>query len=219
VKGGAFDLYGPSEEDMLDPVAFYGTYYCMSEDFAQYTLTISSGVNLKIKNLWQASKEEDYTNYRFYTAEYMAKKYNNSRFAGCGALVVDDTYIYWITSENGENPEFTAQLESGAYMEFTTTEKSLDIVTGNPKNYYGNYTYQDGSSLKIIDEDTCSLYLPGNNMNGASNYIYANRAILEKLNIRGDSGIVIYKDSKYLCFIFEDKDLVLNGQYTFEYNG
>ena len=212
------DIFGPSASSTLDASEYYGTYYAVSDEFTEYKLTISDRrVQFYSKSLMGNGGIQTFDDSEqvFYTADYMQKQFEDTDFLGCGALVLGDRYIFWITSDDGENSEFTITLTSGEWVEFTAVEKTLSSVTGDPKNYYGTYEYGSNNSIQLY-KDSCNLFIEGNNSNGTWSYVYANSAILKKINVNGYSkGIIAYKNDSYVWFVFSGSDLLLKGEYRF----
>ena len=97
------------------------------------------------------------------------------------------------------------------------TLKTLETITGDPKDYYGSYSYDANNSL-TINKDTCRLYLESeNNSNGTWSYIYANKDVMKKLGVDNvDKAIVVYKNDLYDWFAIDGNDLLMNGSYEFE---
>lgn len=213
-------VFGPSISDKLSATGYYGTYYGVSDNFTEYKLTISDRrVELYTKDLMRSGGISTYDDGEqvFYTAAYMQKQFNNEDFPDTAALVLDKQYIFWITNEEGESPEFTVVLASGEHVELTTTVKNVETITGDPKNYYGSYKYDINNSITIY-KDNCSVHIEGAQSNGWV-YIYANDAIFNVLGIDATgNGLIVYNNytDEYICFYFSGEDLLMDGRYKFE---
>lgn len=213
------DIIGPMGSDVLEASDYYGTYYGVTDDYTEYRLIISDRrVELRQKGLTEASGSiSTYDNQEqvFYSQNYAEKHFETPGFNIYGALVLDESYILWITSSEGQTPKFRVSMKNGGYLELTQNVKTVASITGDPKNYYGTYEYS-GNTLKIY-ENNCYLSLQGSNSNGTWWYVYANEDILHHLGIYGyKKGIIVFKDNNYYWFTFYGTDLLLSGEYLFE---
>ena len=217
---GITSYFGPSLKDKLSAEPYYGTYYGVTENFAEYKLIISDRrVEVYSKELLGNGGVRTYDDGEqvFYTAEYMQENFADSNFSDCPALVLDSQYIFWITNMEDGAIEFTIKMQRGDYLTLTPEEKNLDIVTSNPKNYYGIYSYDVNNSIKINKGSTCTISLQGNSGNGTWSYFYANQEVLKLFNIQGyNKGIIAYQGDSYIWFVFDGEDLLMNGEHRFK---
>ncbi len=212
------DIIGPSGNDKLNANNYYGTYYALSDDYCEYKLIITDRrVQLYEKSLMASGGISTYDNDRqvFYTAKYMAKLMSKNGkevdFVDCGALVLDDRYVFWITKDNGSNSEFSILMESGKHVTFTSTKITVESKTGDPKNYYGTY-YYGSNNWVVFKQNQCSLKI-GSDIDGTCYYFYADAALMKnKFHITGvNKALVIYEGTSYIWFEISGNNLYLKG--------
>lgn len=220
------NLFGTNPKYLLDAEDYYGTYYGLSSNYTEYKLTISDRrVEFYTKDLLKGGSIEKFDDGEqvFYTAEYMTKTYSEIALEECGALVLDERYVFWIIEDAGENSIFEIKLESGERVELTPQEITLEIATGDPKDYYGTYAVDAANSVSIKQGGNCNLFIAGMNTNSSPwYYIYADQHVLNIFGVMGYSeGIVVYDNSQFVCLVFIGEDLAMvdaatGQQYLFK---
>lgn len=213
------DLFGPSPKSLLDADNYYGTYYGLSSNYTEYKLTISDRrVELRTDDLLTGGSIQQFDDGEqvFYTAEYMTENHPNEKFEDCGALILDERYVFWIVEDYGSDSTFAVVLESGETVILTTEEITLEIATGDPKDYYGKYELDAANSVYIQQGGKCNVYISGMDTNYSSwYYFYADQGVLNVLGVMGYSeGIVVYSNSQFVTFVFIGEDLALIDSTT-----
>ena len=206
----------------LDAYDYYGTYYAVSENYMEYKLDVfDRRVQFTQRPLNESAIIGTYDNAKqvFYTAEYVKYSGKEPDFDFYGALVLEESnnsfLWFYIVDNTEDDAKFRIQLQNGSYVELTRTEKTVETVTQDPKDYYGTYKYNSENSLKLYS-NSCSLVFNGEP--SKCTYLYADEAMLRYFEIyEGKSGIIVFQaDGSYGWFIFKGDDLYYQNTNCFE---
>ena len=205
-------------EKYLEKSDYYGKYYAVSEQYNEFELTVNEeGVILVQKVPFADNSETFYSGseYDFYTAEYVEYLENTPAFDSYGALVLDNgdnSKKYFFITDNTTNAvKLSAVMTDGERLDFTTEKKTNATVTGDKKDYYGKYLFDNSTYITIADGEAVFVI---NGEKETYEYFYADQAMLDAFDIDayGPALIVMTNKTDFYIFTIENGNLYLSDQ-------
>ena len=199
------------ESLMNDPKDYYGTYYSNINYTIDKISITETGAEISKSNAIIESDAKSYK-YIFLCAEYAKTKYG----VNAAALVIYENDIHNAVKVLYFSDDDSFVTKDG--YKYSTEELTIDKMTDDPKNYYGDYVYSEGNSVTVNEDGTAVFSLNGEATK--YEYFYANTGwLLAHMNQNLKDSLVLHNNSENNLQIFtfiEDGNLVYGGEYIFE---